>query len=741
MAAEPSQPLRLVDPAERAALAPALLDAGIDTAYQPIVHLGSGSVIAYEALARPRHPDAPNPMVFFQSLEEAGLRLVGERSAFTAAMGGARHGLPRVKLFLNASPLTLVHPDFDVTELLDLAEAHDLSTSDLVVEVTESEAIEDLTTLERRIQRLRRLGIGVAVDDAGAGHASFRVITRLRPSYIKIDRDLVTGVDTDGARRAFIEAMVRFSRQIGSRLIAEGIETEAELACLAGLGVEAGQGYFLARPEIGVFASPSDGSRRMIAAAAQRLRLGAAQVTAGELVRPCVVMSPAATVREAYARFLADPALTLLVIGEGDRLRAQVTRRGLERLLAMPGAWDQLADRPLQEVADHEPLSVTGQLDVVEVAAILAARPHYELSDDVVVTDPSGHILGVAPIRDVLRALAETRHQGEQDIHPLSGMLGKGWIESEIARRLEYNDAVTVLCLDLDGFRSLNDVGGFAFGDDVIRHVGRCLTGVAAGVQGAAAAHVGADDFVLLVSPRRYEELVGEVVRSFESEVVPFIRVELRLRQAHDLADQIGVSIGAVDLAGRVPPGLRYLDWARDLLAMPMRTAKGVPGHACVHRSAEATSITTWTPRSGGQRSIALGLAEPAVVLAALELIDRSWQGWWAGGVSAADEHRLPTAFPGPATLVARLQARYAGPLRAAAAAALAAGEAVMEVTVQGDEEEILELLDRIALVTRETAVVRRLPIPPELSLLDRLLRQRARVITRQDTVTRTEVG
>jgi EAL domain-containing protein (putative c-di-GMP-specific phosphodiesterase class I) len=136
----PEASLRLVPP--RQATRPAttageqLLRAGLDIAYQPIVHLGSGSVLAYEALARPRHPDVRSPLEFFASLEEAGLRLEGERSAFRAAMAGIHDGFPQAKLFVNASPTTLVDERFDVAELLELAHRHELSPSDLVVEVT-----------------------------------------------------------------------------------------------------------------------------------------------------------------------------------------------------------------------------------------------------------------------------------------------------------------------------------------------------------------------------------------------------------------------------------------------------------------------------------------------------------------------------------------------------------------------------------------------------------------------------
>ncbi len=732
-------PHRRLDVVRHAAVSPVqLLDAGLDIAYQPIVHLGSGQVIAYEALTRPRHPAAGNPLAFFRTLEQSGLRLEGERAAFRAAMRCWEWRTGRLKLFVNASPLTLIDGDFDVVELLDIAEAHGLVPSDLVVEVTESEAVDDIDALAFRARKLRRLGISVAVDDAGAGHASFRVITRLRPSYIKLDRDLIAGVDGDGARRAFIEAMVRFARQIGSRLVAEGIETEGELASLAGLGVEAGQGYFLARPRVGAFSKPSDAARRMIAAAAQRLRLGAAEVTIGELALPVTTVDPGATVAEVYTRLCANPSVGLVVCGDGNGHRAQISRRSLERLLATPSAWERLADRPVREVAEHEPVTVVAQLDVAEVAAILATRHTPEVADDVIVTDPRGSIVGTATVRDILRTLADVRDRRAGDLNPLTGLPGAAWLDQELERRLSGGEAVTVVFVDVDDFSNLNHLGGFALGDKIIRVLGRCLTGVAGGVTGAALAHVGGDDFVLLVPPRQHEELVTELVRSVEGDVMPVVRTELRLHDAVEALEHIAVSLGAVDLYGDAPPGHRYLEWAQARLVEPLRTAKAHAGYTSVHHTEGRFTVSTWTPRREGRRVLALGLAEPAVVLGALDLVDQSWRKWWERRAQDGVGGEAFTGFPGPPETVLRLQERYGAPLRARAVEAVASGRPVMEVTLEGDEAELLGLLDRLALVTEEAYDPTKLPVPPEFALLDRLLRQRARAITRRDVVSST---
>jgi diguanylate cyclase (GGDEF)-like protein len=126
----------------------------------------------------------------------------------------------------------------------------------VVLEFSEREPVTDLARLQRIAAELRARGFRIAVDDAGAGHASMRIIAELRPEFIKVDRSLIHSVDTDRARRALVVALLSFGGHIGARLIAEGIETRAEQDVLSSLGVMFGQGWLPGRP---VLTTPMDG--------------------------------------------------------------------------------------------------------------------------------------------------------------------------------------------------------------------------------------------------------------------------------------------------------------------------------------------------------------------------------------------------------------------------------------------------------------------------------------------------
>lgn len=120
----------------------------------------------------------------------------------------------------------------------------------VVIEITEHAAIYDLDLLLMEIDRLRDLGARIAIDDAGAGYSGLQQIIRLRPDVIKLDMSLTKNVDKDVARRSLAAAMVQFARDTNASVVAEGIETEAELRTLKSLGVELGQGYHLGRPAL-----------------------------------------------------------------------------------------------------------------------------------------------------------------------------------------------------------------------------------------------------------------------------------------------------------------------------------------------------------------------------------------------------------------------------------------------------------------------------------------------------------
>jgi EAL domain-containing protein (putative c-di-GMP-specific phosphodiesterase class I) len=227
----------------------ALIDGfGLDVAYQPIVDLASGRVLGAEALARFRNPDGsaiPTERCFLDA-HAVDLGVALELAVIRRALECEHDRLPEGRyLALNVSPAVLEHEDL----ALEIA-AH-RTDRPLVVELTEHQPVEDYAALSASLDRLRSLGVRVAVDDVGSGFASFRHVTRVNPDILKLDRTLVCGIDDDPVRQSLASAIVAFAGDVGAVVVSEGIESESELACLRGLSVGCGQGFYLARPNLG----------------------------------------------------------------------------------------------------------------------------------------------------------------------------------------------------------------------------------------------------------------------------------------------------------------------------------------------------------------------------------------------------------------------------------------------------------------------------------------------------------
>lgn len=224
--------------ASRAVLAQVIAERAFDVVFQPVVALASRIAIGYEALTRFR--DGTRPDVRFAEAHRHGLGLELESVTLAMAVRAATR-LPAGRwLALNISPEMIL--DRRAVERV-------VSRADrpVVLELAESMAVADYGAIQRAVAAIRP-EVRLAVDDAGAGYAGLRHLVELRPAFVKLDLHLVRNLDQDAARQALIAGMAHFADSTGCELIAEGIETPAELDAVLALGIGLGQGYLLARP-------------------------------------------------------------------------------------------------------------------------------------------------------------------------------------------------------------------------------------------------------------------------------------------------------------------------------------------------------------------------------------------------------------------------------------------------------------------------------------------------------------
>jgi EAL domain-containing protein (putative c-di-GMP-specific phosphodiesterase class I) len=206
--------------------------------YQPIVELVTGERVGYEALTRFAHGAGPETV--FADAWEVGLGMELEAATLAAALGGSAALPLGAWLELNVSP-QLVIAEEPLSSVIGSADRQ------LILEVTEHAPIADYGRFREVLADLPGQP-GLAIDDAGAGHASLRHILEVRPQLVKLDRHLVHGLDHDLSRQALVAGMRHFADATGCGLVAEGIETMAERVSLQELGVRYGQGHLLGWP-------------------------------------------------------------------------------------------------------------------------------------------------------------------------------------------------------------------------------------------------------------------------------------------------------------------------------------------------------------------------------------------------------------------------------------------------------------------------------------------------------------
>ena len=246
----------------RTAVDVVLSGAGRHPVLQPIIDLTTGRVFAAEGLTRftaasPAQPGASavrSPAQWFDDASRLELREDLDLATAEAVLD-LLHTVPEdVAVTINLAPATLVSER--VVDLLAGRELHRI-----VVEITEHARVDDYGALAAALRPYRDRGLRLAVDDAGAGYASLCHVLSVDPDLVKIDMALTRGADTDIARRTLLSALAAFADGVGCRLIAEGVETDAELATIADCGISLVQGYLLAPPS----AEPEWGEYRTVA--------------------------------------------------------------------------------------------------------------------------------------------------------------------------------------------------------------------------------------------------------------------------------------------------------------------------------------------------------------------------------------------------------------------------------------------------------------------------------------------
>lgn len=217
-------------------------------AFQPIVDIAEDRIWGYEALVR--GPNGASAKSVLEQLDEHNRYWFDQTCRVKAIEMAAELFPTETHLSINFMPNSVYEPRACIRTTLDTSRRTGFDSQYLMFEFTEDEQITDHDHIKNIIASYKKMGFLTAIDDFGAGYAGLNLLAKLQPDIVKVDMDLIRNVDHDDTKRAILKGLNLTASELGITLLAEGVETEAEMIALRAMGIHLFQGYLLAPPKV-----------------------------------------------------------------------------------------------------------------------------------------------------------------------------------------------------------------------------------------------------------------------------------------------------------------------------------------------------------------------------------------------------------------------------------------------------------------------------------------------------------
>ena len=479
--------------------------------YQPIVSLQSGSILGYEASSG-------------IGLENC-LFTVEEMFAYAAQFHCLeelesicrKKALKQVKNSLNKKKLFLKGEQFQKKMTLDWLKRYDISPADIVFEISEQSDIEEMETFRTAVKQYEMQKYQVALNNFGKGHTGFNRIFFFQPKYVKLDISLVRNIGRDSVKSSLVEGIVEFCHRENAFVIAEGIETEEELRKLIGLGVDYGQGFYLAMPAKKLQKLQPDIKNRICEICQSGIKQENTQTFFGNVGAICQKAGTADCDTKAVTVFeymQKNPEVTeICVVGEKGKVYGLLTKKRMDECFSGRIGYSLYSKNSVVEILDKTFLEVDRRMPIEMVARLAMIRPKKMLYDAIVVTD-NGKYVGIVTVKDILEASVTIQVERAMDTNPLTHLPGNIQIQNRISENIFTQRRFSIMYLDLDNFKAYNDLYGFENGDLMLRAMAKCIE--EACQNGEFIGHIGGDDFVVISNDYGLEEVFQRLIDQFQ---------------------------------------------------------------------------------------------------------------------------------------------------------------------------------------------------------------------------------
>ncbi|KVO43210.1 EAL domain-containing protein [Burkholderia ubonensis] len=569
-----------------------IADRALAAVFQPIVDLGSGTVIAYEGLIRgPRGTDLETPAALFAQAARDGATIALEHAAAITCLDAFAALGCDGKLFLNFSAGAILALAREREHAYTLLERAQIAAERIVIELTEQNASTDLAQVAPAVASLRDAGIQFALDDYGTANASMNLWLRLHPDVVKIDRFFIHDIALDPLKFEAVRAMQHFAHASGAKLIAEGIEHERDLIVVRDMGICCVQGFLLGRPHAQPERVVAPAARDAIRAPHIAVFPDASRAArpSGTVAAKMLVAAPAlprdVTSNDVLALFNRMPELHAVALVEHERPVALVNRRSFMDRFALPYHREVFGRKPCLQFANDAPLMIENATTVEQLALLLANNDQRYLADGFVITE-HGRYVGLGTGESLVRAVTEMRIEAARYANPLTFLPGNIPISAHIDRLLARDAGFHACYVDLNQFKPFNDQYGYWQGDEVLKYAATVLAGIC-DPQRDFLGHVGGDDFLVLFQSDDWHARAAAAIGRFNDGAQRFYTlVDQRAGGLHG-EDRHGnpaffgfvtMAIGAVGVPAGAHRAMRYgSDEIASVAALAKRRAKQQP--------------------------------------------------------------------------------------------------------------------------------------------------------------------
>lgn len=526
--------------------------------FQPIVDMRTGKVHGYEALSRgPSDSSLHLPQALLRAADHFGLAAEVEQLCIEAAAQSFIARKLMGKLFANVRPGRLFEPFFQPAAMADFLPRIGLDPRRLVLEITESDPVFEYSALILAVEGLRAVGIGIAMDDLGEGFSSLRLWSELKPSYVKIDKHFVSGLNQDPVKLQFVRSLQQIAEKSQSFIVAEGIEMASELAIVRDLGIAFGQGYLIGRPAAMPSGLPSVEATQCLSRSAISVfpRGGAARLQSDArrllIEAPCVnVGTPSERVLEILQ---AHEGLHAVAVVENGIPIGMICRSIMLHRFTHLYSRELFGRKSCTLFMDDAPLVVDIGTLISELSELVVRKGKQAFSDGFVITE-NGRYRGLGSGFDLMREITDMQVVAARYASPLTLLPGNVPIHEHTDRLLAAGVNFVAAYFDLDHFKPYNDVYGYRKGDEMIQLLGRIIV-EQCDPNLDFVGHIGGDDFIVLFQSSDWEWRCREILGAFDAARAALFLPEHIAQGGYESEDRRGrmvfhppvvLSIGAV---------------------------------------------------------------------------------------------------------------------------------------------------------------------------------------------------